>query len=291
MILILGASGYIGSAFAGYFQQNNIPFFAASRAAHNYTDRDALIRLIRELSPEFLINAAGYTGKPNVDACELHKSECLQANAVLPGTIRAACEDRNLPWGHISSGCLYSGSQSESQGFTEQDRPNFCFRTDNCSFYSGSKALGEECLEGAENVYIWRIRLPFNHVDSPRNYLSKLLQHEVLLDVTNSVSHIDEAVRAAWECWNKRVDPGIYHLTNPGAVSTREVTEMIREELDPAREFKFFRDEQHFMQVAAKTPRSTCVLDSTKILQAGIELTPAPLAVRQALQSWQSLTS
>ena len=32
-------------------------------------------RLIRETKPTFLINAAGYTGKPNVDACEKHKAD------------------------------------------------------------------------------------------------------------------------------------------------------------------------------------------------------------------------
>ena len=45
---------------------------------------------------------------------------------------------------------------------TEDDDPNFSFRSPPCSFYSGSKALGEEVLEGAENCYIWRLRIPFN---------------------------------------------------------------------------------------------------------------------------------
>jgi hypothetical protein len=59
--------------------------------------------------PEFLINAAGYTGKPNVDACELHKAECLLGNAVLPGIVAQACEEAGVPWGHVSSGCIYTG--------------------------------------------------------------------------------------------------------------------------------------------------------------------------------------
>jgi dTDP-4-dehydrorhamnose reductase len=287
MILILGSSGYVGGAFVRFFRDNDIPFVGVSRRETDYTDRDKLIRLIDELSPEFLINAAGFAGKPNVDACEKHKSECLQANAVLPGTVRAACEHRNLPWGHISSGCIYAGTRDDGGGFTEEDPPNFCFRTNQCSFYSGSKALGEECLEGADNAFVWRLRLPFNHQDSPRNYLSKLLRYELLLEATNSISQLDESIRAAWECWNRRVEPGIYHLTNPGAVTTREITELIRQELNPERTFQFFRDEQQFMQVAAKTPRSNCVLDSTKLLRTGIELTEAHDAVRKALRAWE----
>ena len=42
-------------------------------------------RFLRSKKPRFLINAAGYTGKPNVDACELAKADCLDGNAVLPG--------------------------------------------------------------------------------------------------------------------------------------------------------------------------------------------------------------
>jgi dTDP-4-dehydrorhamnose reductase len=53
------------------------------RADVDYTDRVVLTELLRREKPAFLINAAGYTGKPNVDACELHKSECLLGNAVL----------------------------------------------------------------------------------------------------------------------------------------------------------------------------------------------------------------
>ena len=46
--------------------------------------------------PRLLINAAGYTGKPNVDACELAKADCLDGNAVLPWAIRQVCEELNI---------------------------------------------------------------------------------------------------------------------------------------------------------------------------------------------------
>ena len=51
----------------------------------------------------FLICAAGYTGKPNVDACELHKQETLLGNAILPGLVRSACESVDLPFGYGKS--------------------------------------------------------------------------------------------------------------------------------------------------------------------------------------------
>jgi len=82
-----------------------------------------------------------------VDACELTKAECLSGNAVLPGIIREVCEDVNIPWGHVSSGCIYSGRRQDGKGWAEEDEPNFSFRRPPCSFYSGTKALGEENIK------------------------------------------------------------------------------------------------------------------------------------------------
>jgi UDP-glucose 4,6-dehydratase len=289
MILLLGSTGYIGGAFARYFNGTGVAFRGISRSTADYTRRDQLINLIRDTKATFLINAAGYTGKPNVDACEVHKAECLSGNAVLPGTIREACEACGLTWGHVSSGCIYNGTRSDGSGFTEQDEPNFCFRTNNCSFYSGCKALGEECLQGAENVYVWRVRIPFNHEASPRNYLTKLQTYRFLLDATNSISHLDEFVRAAWQCWDRGVPTGIYNITNTGATTTREIVSLIRQHLTPNRSYEFFASEEDFMQRAAITPRSNCVLDNSKILRTGIELRTVQEAIVSSLQNWQGL--
>ena len=49
-------------------------------------------------------------------------------------------------------------------GFTETDPPNFSFRDPPCSFYSGTKALGEEAIAGIGQSYIWRLRIPFDEI-------------------------------------------------------------------------------------------------------------------------------
>jgi len=286
MIILLGGSGYVGSAFQKYFEQSDIEFLSVARSQCDYTDKDALNQLLKETNPDFLINTAGYTGKPNVDACELHKAECLDGNAVLPGTIREVCESHKITWGQVSSGCIYTGRREDGEGFTEDDVPNFSFRTDNCSFYSGSKALGEEVLDGAENCYIWRLRIPFNHVDSARNYLSKLINYDTLLEAENSISHIDEFVRCCTETYSKEVPFGIYNVTNTGFVTTREVADLIKTHLLPDKEAKFFSDEDEFMKIAAKTPRSNCVMDNSKLLSTGIKIREVHEAVVQALRDW-----
>ena len=279
MFLILGSSGYLCSKF---LDCENV--ISLSRSSVNYYDPSILKTFIRENKCKFLINAAGYTGKPNVDACELAKNECLQGNSVLPGIIREVCEDLKIPWGHVSSGCIYSGRRPDGKGWTEEDEPNFSFRSPPCSFYSGTKALGEEILDGAENCFVWRLRIPFNHEPSPRNYLQKLLNYDNLLEAENSVSHLEEFCHKCVECFTRDIEPGIYNMTNPGSITTGQVTEwMIKEGLTD-RQFTFFETEEEFMDKAAKTPRSNCVLDTSKAEKAGIGMRPVEEAMIDSIR-------
>ncbi len=286
MIYLLGGSGYVGSAYQALLQRKGLPFRNVRRADFDYTNQAALTDLLRREKPAFLINAAGYTGKPNVDACELHKSECLMGNAVLPGTVASACADAGVPWGHVSSGCIYTGARPDGTGFTETDTPNFTFRTNNCSFYSGTKALGEEALAGTPSLYVWRLRIPFNQVDNPRNYLTKLLRYSTLLEAANSISQLEEFVAATLACWEKRVPFGVYNVTNPGQVTTREVVALIQKTGVANKDFKFFADEAEFMRTVAKTPRSNCVMNSAKLAATGIQLTEVHEAVERDLRRW-----
>ncbi|MSU69196.1 MAG: NAD-dependent epimerase/dehydratase family protein [Opitutaceae bacterium] len=287
MIYLLGGSGYVGQAYQAMLTSNGIPFRNLKRSEVDYSDARILIAALKADQPEFLINAAGYTGKPNVDACELHKAECLFGNAVLPGLIATACAQTGVPWGHVSSGCIYSGARPDGSGFREDDIPNFTFRSNHCSFYSGTKALGEEVLSGQPDVYVWRLRIPFDHIDNPRNYLTKLMRYPRLLEATNSISELTEFVTSSFACWEKRVPFGTYNVTNPGAVTTHEVVNVIRQSGVCTKAFAFFRNEAEFMQQAAKTPRSNCVLDASKLAAAGIRLTEVHEAIARDLRNWR----
>jgi dTDP-4-dehydrorhamnose reductase len=287
MIYLLGGSGYVGSAYQALFKRKGLSFINLRRSDVDYSDVGTLRSVLKRDRPEFVVNAAGYTGKPNVDACELHKAECLLGNAVLPGIIAQACEEAGVPWGHVSSGCIYSGEGPGGNGFTERDEPNFTFRSNHCSFYSGTKGLGEEVLSGRPNVFVWRLRIPFDGVDNPRNYLTKLMRYPRLLEATNSISELDEFAEATLACWTKRVPFGTYNVTNPGKVTTQEVVELILRSGVCTKEFSFFSSEKEFMSTAAKTPRSNCVLDSSKLASVGIQLTPVREALERDLKAWR----
>jgi dTDP-4-dehydrorhamnose reductase len=313
MILLLGASGYIGGAFAGELRRRSMAFMPLSRGRLDYTRFDALLDFLKAKRPEFVINAAGYTGKPNVDACELARADTLAGNALLPQTIAHACAAVGIPWGHVSSGCIFNGakvtvngqmraekdltkpelralaekSPQNIHGFTETDTPNFSFRDGPCSFYSGSKALGEEAMAGIGQSYVWRLRIPFDEIDGARNYLSKVQRYPRVYDNVNSISHRGDFVRAALDLWQRRAPFGVYNMTNPGFVTTRQVVGLIKKLLKPAKKFEFWPGDEEFYKVAAKTPRSNCVMDVSKLLAAGVNMRLVIEAVESSLKNWR----
>ena len=69
MILLIG-SGYVGSTFCAHLEQTRVPYQVWPRQDLDYSSLPELVGYLKEHRPEFLINCAGYTGKPNVDACE-----------------------------------------------------------------------------------------------------------------------------------------------------------------------------------------------------------------------------
>jgi dTDP-4-dehydrorhamnose reductase len=313
MILLLGASGYIGKAFVTELQRRKKEFVPLARRQVDYTRFDLLLDFLKAKKPTFVINAAGYTGKPNVDACELDKAGTLAGNTLLPQTIAHACAAARIPWGHVSSGCIYAGAKvlangtvraekdftrpelrelvaknpAAIHGFTETDTPNFSFRDLPCSFYSGSKALGEEAMAGVGQSYVWRLRIPFDEFDNMRNYLSKVQRYPKVYDNVNSISHRADFVKACLDTWELRAPFGIYNVTNPGFVTTRHVVEQIEKHLKPARKFEFWASDEEFYKVAAKTPRSNCVMDVSKLLAAGVKVRPVEEALEDSLKHWQ----
>ena len=317
MIIVLGATGYMGQAFSRALQEQGVAFKPLARKEVDYTRYAELMAFLRANKPEFLINAAGYTGKPNVDACENAKAETLAGNTLLPQAIAHACLVTSTPWGHVSSGCIFSGAKirqgglvrvekdlsqpalkelatedpSAVDGYTESDPPNFSFRDPPCSFYSGTKALGEEAIFGVGQNYIWRLRIPFDEFDNPRNYLTKVQRYPKVYDNVNSISHRADFVRACLELWQKRAPFGIYNITNPGFVTTRQVVKQIEKILKPNRSFEFWANDEEFYRVAAKTPRSNCVLDVSKLTAAGVKMRPVEEALESSLKHWKASTT
>jgi UDP-glucose 4,6-dehydratase len=172
-------------------------------------------------------------------------------------------------------------------GYTETDEPNFSFRSPPCSFYSGAKAMAEEAIRDLPNTYLWRLRIPFDEFDNERNYLSKVQRYVKVYDNVNSISHRGDFVKACLDLWQLKAPYGIYNLTNPGFITTRYVIERIQKILRSKRQFEFWASDEEFYRVAAKTPRSNCVLDVSKLLAVGVKIRPVEEAIESSLKNWK----
>lgn len=312
MVLLLGASGFVGRAFAAALLRRGRDFIPLSRRALDYTRFDVLFDFVRRTRPRFLINAAGMAGGPDGEACETAREEALAANTLLPQTIARVCRLTRTPWGHVSSGCIYRGAKVRGpeaevietdlstaafrhrlatapetiSGFTEADEPNFTFRRPPCSFYSGTKALAEEALAGTPQVYIWRPGVVFNHQPVPRNLLWRLRTQTEVADGVQPLSHVEDFAQACLTLWETEAQYGIYNVVNPGIVSTAQIARLIRDTVGADREIVSVPESGGRADADGQFVRPNCVLETRKLEASGLRLRPVAEALQAALQQW-----
>lgn len=310
MILVLGAGTCVGRVFCAELRRRGHDYLLPRDK--DYFDFHLLFDCIRKSKPDFLINASGYPGA-NTNDSEPAREELLRTNTILPRLISQVCLMTNTPWGHVSSCSIYSGAKivvstgivvekklprgellrlaaehpQKLRGFTESDEPNFSFRAAPCNFFSGTVALAEEAIRGIGRNFIWRMGLPFNERDEPENLLRQLQSGEKIYDGVHPGSHTDDFVRACLDLWERNAPFGIYNVTNPGVVTTRQIVEMIQKILKPLRYFDFWQEDPQFHNQGNRGPRANCVLDVSKLLATGVTMRPLVEAIEDALKNWR----
>jgi dTDP-4-dehydrorhamnose reductase len=194
----------------------------------------------------WIINCAGITGFPNVDACENIKYDTMKANAIFPICLQRYAELNGSRFAQFSSGCIYQGNISNVM-----DEPNFFGST-----YSISKGLSDSFLKHISVVF--RIRMPFTGIHEPKNFLSKILRYSATAKLydggSNSLSDHDEAITLACDLIEENVKNGPYNLVNSGITNMHEIADMlgINPRWSTAEEFK----------TATVADRSNCTIPS-----------------------------
>jgi len=273
-VIVLG-NGYIGKKTYKYLTSTMTEFDVVNINTYPY-DNPGLLKetLFSDIKSEFntyeqkwLINCVGYTGKPNVDACENDKQKCWNLNVTFPTILADFCLQNNIKIINISSGCIYDGSEI----YTEEDEPNFGISSKDSSWYSRTKHAAELSLSVYPNVYTLRIRMPIcNDFNSSKNYLTKLLKYNNLLQETNSKTVIDDLIYMINRLINMRSVPtGIYNCVNPEPLNTKEVTEILDHYGMWNPHWKFINYEELKEHISAN--RSNCVLSIDKSVEFGLQ--------------------
>ena len=101
------------------------------------------------------------------------------------------CLKSNAKLINVSSGCIYDGTEL----YEEEDWPDFGLDSKSSSWYSRTKHAAELSLNAFPNVYTLRIRMPVcNDFNSGKNYLTKILKYNNLLEETNSKTIIEDLI-------------------------------------------------------------------------------------------------
>ena len=287
MIVLLGASGYVGSAIAARLQQLAAPFVAPSHRDLDLTSRDAVAAWFAGEKPEFVINAVGFTGRPNIDGTEIEKWRCLQANTIVPGVLAEVFGESGIRWGHVSSGCIFNGARADGSGFTEEDEPEFVISDPRAGWYAHTKWMAERLLRDVPGVVVWRPRIPFESRDNERNYLTKLMRYDRLLEVRNSISQLEEFAAATVQSLQDRIPGGIYNATNPGSILTSEAVDALKRHGVCRKEFRFFSGEAEFLSHPGRVYRASCVLDPGKLAAHGIRMLDVHESLDKTLRAWK----
>ncbi|GFZ01246.1 nucleotide-rhamnose synthase/epimerase-reductase [Actinidia rufa] len=257
--LIYGRTGWIGGLLGKLCESRGIDFVYGSGRLEN---RSSLEADIADVNPTHVFNAAGVTGRPNVDWCESHKVETIRTNVIGTLTLADLCREKGLVLINYATGCIFEYDSEHllgsGIGFKEEDTPNFIG-----SFYSKTKAMVEDLLKNYENVCTLRVRMPISSdLSNPRNFITKITRYEKVVNIPNSMTILDELLPISIEM-AKRNLTGIWNFTNPGVVSHNEILEMYRDYIDPNFTWKNFTLEEQAKVIVA--PRSNNELDASKL--------------------------
>ena len=262
-ILISGASGTLGRAFARICALRQLPFVLLSRADMDITDADAIERALARHRPWALINASGYV---RVDAAEQDAARCFLENAAGPALLAAACARAGIHFTTFSSDMVFDGRRQRAYLENDDVSP--------INVYGRSKAAAEHAvlarLPGALVVRTSSFFGPwdrYNFVSQALDALEQGRDFSAPHDLIMSPTYVPDLVDT---CLNLIIDgeAGLWHLTNGDALSWIELARRAAASaaLDPATLFASHSSAGRHL--AARPPNST--LDSRR----GILLPP-----------------
>ena len=283
-ITILG-KGYIGSAL--HKKLSTIPDHVVNvyaRSELDYTDVTTIVDYIIKKAPGIIINASGYTGRPNVDACEDAREDTWYHNVEVPGMLGDICNKHNVNFIHVSSGCIYTGYD---KNFTEYDQPNFGLLSSESSWYSKTKHAGELMLSGT-NAHVFRIRMPFCETNSPRNVITKLRKYDNVIDELNSVTNVEDFCDFVEKYINTKIQYGhpgaVYNVVNPQPVKTSTITNMLNTYGIGNPRWQTITLKQ-LKQNHIRANRSNCVLSTENINKYNLSLPCTELSLDRCIRN------
>jgi dTDP-4-dehydrorhamnose reductase len=228
-LLITGATGTLGQAFAHACEIRGLGYRLLSRRELDIADEQSVARSLERYQPWAVINTAGYV---RVRDAESDAQRCRRENTLGPATLAQAAHQRGIPLVTFSSDLVFDG---QGGPYVESDKPH------PLTVYGLTKAEAEQrVLTAAEKVLLVRTSAFFSPWDE-YNFLhtaaAELKQgRRVVVPAGERVSptYLPDLVRTTLdllidESW------GLWHLANNGEISWRQLGQWVAEEVKAPR--------------------------------------------------------
>ena len=213
-ILISGASGTLGRAFATICARRNIAFRLLDRAALDIANADSVATAIARWRPWAIVNASGYV---RIDEAEADEERCMRENALGPALLADACARAGIRLVTFSSDQVFDGRSDRP--WVESDAPA------PLNVYGTSKLAAEhEVLGRCPDAMVVRTSAFFGPWDR-HNFvfqaLAALARRETFRaddEVRVSPTYVPDLVNV---CLDLLIDgeSGVWHLANVGDVT------------------------------------------------------------------------
>ncbi|HEX5366646.1 MAG TPA: dTDP-4-dehydrorhamnose reductase [Acidimicrobiales bacterium] len=266
-VLVTGAAGQLGRDLQAHCGAAGDEVVATTRATLDLADRDAVYQAITTVRPDVVLHAGAWTA---VDACEGDPDTAYRVNAL--GTRWVADASRRVGAHLVAISTDYVFDGTKDGPYLEWDRPN------PRSVYGRSKWGGErEVAAHAPGAAV--VRTSWVCGEHGRNMVTTVLglaDRPELAFVDDQRGHPTFTADLAVGLRRLAVArlPGLFHMTNQGAVSWYELVREILEAAgrDPAKVRPIRTAELDPPRPAPRPANS--VLDNAALRLAGLPLLP-----------------
>jgi dTDP-4-dehydrorhamnose reductase len=266
-VLITGAGGQLGRDLQLHCEAQGDEVVAATHATLDIGDRDAAYQAVTGTHPDVVVNAAAWTA---VDACEDDPDTAFHVNLLGPRWVADACRRVGAHLVQVSTDYVFDGTKDAP--YLEWDAPN------PVSVYGLSKRGGEaEVWDHAPGSTIVRTSwVCGEHGNNMVKTVLKLADRPELAFVDDQRGHPSFCADLAVGIRRLAVArvPGLFHMTNQGAVSWYEFVQAILASAghDPAKVRPITTAELDPPRPAPRPANS--VLDNAALRLAGFPLLP-----------------
>ena len=145
------------------------------------------------------------------------------------------------------------------------------------------QALVEDLLAHYPTTCTLRVRMPISDDLSSRNFITKIVKYDRVVNVPNSMTVLTELLPVSLVMAERSL-VGIYNFCNPGAISHNEVLDLYKKYVDPEYTYTNFTLEEQ--EKILKAGRSNNTLDHTKLMEAceGLEINEIHVAMEKVFQ-------